>query len=105
MKVNWKEFPSFRFPELNFSDWSLWGAGSWFVQVTVVPGLTVNVAGPNAKFWIVTVFTSAFGGDSCWVCVQPLNRIAAIIRVRNFMSVPVADQYIAFLHENAFKQC
>jgi len=37
------------------------GAGSWFVQVTVVPFGTVTDAGTKAKFWMVTA--TAGGGE------------------------------------------
>ncbi len=43
---------------------AIWcGALSSLVQVTVVPALTVSVAGLNSKFLIVTAFAEAAGAD------------------------------------------
>ena len=38
---------------------TVWPTVSWFVQVTEPPTLTLIVAGPKAKFWIVTADAAA----------------------------------------------
>ena len=37
----------------------MWGVESWFVQVTLVPALTVSVCGAKVKFWMATVWLLA----------------------------------------------
>jgi hypothetical protein len=44
----------------------VWVVESLLVTVTLAPGLTVSVAGPNLKFWIVTASLAAEAGfDGC----------------------------------------
>jgi hypothetical protein len=52
-------FPSANVDVASFT--IVWGAPSWFVQVTVVPFGTVTDGGLKAKFWMVTATPG--GGD------------------------------------------
>lgn len=66
------------------SETIVWGALSWFVQVTVVPLFTVSGVGTNAKFLIAIVFSPPVAaGDATvagavWGDVQPATVQARI---------------------------
>jgi hypothetical protein len=51
--------PSGALPVVPSPHFTLCVGASWLVQVTVVPDVTVRVAGANAKFWIVIALVVA----------------------------------------------
>ena len=83
-----RPFPESKAP---LSDVTLCSVWSWLVQVTVVPAVTVTVAGWKLKSWIETAVVAAAAGDAGQTAAVPTTTTDSTNRSDLGMPIPTTD--------------